>query len=185
MCRGLSVVPGAAQPGTNLFGEPLGAFDLPGQGPHPAVRAMWIVGGLLGVAFLVLGGAMWRHYAQRVAADEEAKALIRAREAEALAAVETAKARAAEAKAKAEAAKAAAAEAKAKAAAPTAVAAKTEGEGGAEAASGHHRSHHAKAGKGKVGAKAAGGDDKKVAQKSSGGSKRDDAAIDKLLASFK
>jgi hypothetical protein len=156
-------------------------FDLPGQGPHPAVRAMWIAGGLLGFAVLVLGGAIWRHYSLRAATEARAQAMVAAEEAKARAAIEEAKARAAEALAKAEAAKAAAAAPK------TVAVAKADDAAGSDAtvagASSSHHHHHSKAGKGKASAK--GGDDKKVAQKSSGGSKRDDAAIDKLLASFK
>jgi hypothetical protein len=68
-------------------------FDLPGSGPHPAVRALWIVGGLLGVAMLVLGGAMWRHQAAQETAEQEAKAHVAAQLAEAEAATQAAKAK--------------------------------------------------------------------------------------------
>jgi cytoskeletal protein RodZ len=68
-------------------------FDLPGSGPHPAVRALWIVGGLLGVAMLVLGGAMWRHHAAQETAEQEAKARVAAQLAEADAATQAAKAK--------------------------------------------------------------------------------------------
>ena len=138
-------------------------FDIPGQGPHPAVKALIGVGILFVVAVLGLGGALWRHHSQQVAAEEHAQAVLAARAAEAVA-------KAAAAKAAAEQAKAAAALAKAGA---------SEGDGTAADAPAHRAHHHAKPAKGKAVAK--GGDDKKA----SGGSKRDDAAIDKLLASFK
>jgi hypothetical protein len=35
-------------------------FRLPGQRPHIAVRALWIMGGLLVLSMLGLGGALWR-----------------------------------------------------------------------------------------------------------------------------
>jgi hypothetical protein len=152
-------------------------FDLPGQGPHPAVRAVWITGGMLALAMLILGGAMWRHHSLQVAAEARAQALIAARAAEAAAAVEEAKARAAEAAAKIAAAKAAAAH-------PVAVApakAVTDGEPTALPAAHRHARHHATGKGGKALAKS----DPKSGGARPSGSKRDDAAIDKLLASFK
>jgi hypothetical protein len=147
-------------------------FDLPGQGPHPAVRAVWIVGGLLGLSMVVLGGAMWRHHSLQVAAEARAQALIAARAAEATAAVEEAKARAAEAAAKIAAAKAAAAH-------PAAAAPAKASTGEPTVLAAHAHAHHHATGKAKALAKSE--------PKSGGhsGSKRDDAAIDKLLASFK
>src|SRR5262249_42278924 len=76
-------------------------FDLPGDAPNPAIRALWIVGGLLAVSLLVLGGAMWRHHSLQLAAEARAEALIATRAAEAAAAKEQARARVAEAEAKA------------------------------------------------------------------------------------
>jgi hypothetical protein len=161
-------------------------FDLPGQGPHPAVRVLQVVGGVLALAMLILGGAMWRHHSMQVAAEARAQALIAARAAEAAAVVEAAKAREAEAAAKIAAAKAAT------------IAAKNGGKTGAAkdanggsgdasktlamngAGAKHHGAAHHHAAKGKALAKT---DDKKAPAKP--GSKRDDAAIDKLLASFK
>ncbi len=69
-------------------------FDLSGSGPHPAVRALWIVGGLFGVAMLMLGGAMWRHHAAQETAEQEAKAHVAAQLAEADAAAQATKAKA-------------------------------------------------------------------------------------------
>src|SRR4051794_4178122 len=123
-------------------------FDLPGQGPHPAVRMLWIAGGSMGIALLVLGGAMWRHHSMQLAAEARAQAMIAARTAEAAAAIEAAKAREAEAAAKIvaakaakeaakEAAKVAAAQAKAAAAADSTVAS------GSSKGKGSH--HHGKA----------------------------------------
>jgi hypothetical protein len=155
-------------------------FDIPGQGPHPAIRVLMASGILFAVALVALGGALWRHHSQQVAAEEHAQAILAARAAEAAAAVEAAKARAAEAVAKVAAAKAAAEQAKAAAA----LAKAGDGAGAATAEPGGHRSqrHH-----GKVAAKG-GAAPGKVVAKSEGkrsGDKRDDAAIDKLLASFK
>jgi hypothetical protein len=155
-------------------------FDLPGQSTHPAVLAMRVVGGVLAAAFVVLLLAMWRHHSLQLAAEARAQAIIAERAAEAAATVEAAKAREAEAAAKIAAAKAAtAAAALAKTEAPA---------GGAIAAvsttGGKHHGgkHHGGKTAGKASAKTlAKTDDKKPAKP---GSKRDDAAIDKLLASF-
>src|SRR5262249_36015695 len=151
-------------------------FDLPGEGPHPAMRMLQIAGGLFVVAMLVLGGALWRHHSMQVAAEERAQALIAARAAEANAAIEAAKARAAEA-----AAKVAAAEANAEAAALAAKASAGGGGAAGDTSSADHHSHHHSKAKGKTLAKADGG---KAGQKAAGSS-RDDAAIDKLLAKLK
>jgi len=134
---------------------------------------VWIIGGLLGLSMVVLGGAMWRHHSLQVAAEVRAQALIAARAAEAAAAVAEAKARAAEAAAKIAAAKAAAAH-------PAASAPAKANAGERTVLAAHaHAHHHGGAVKGKALAKSE--------PKSGGhsGSKRDDAAIDKLLASFK
>jgi hypothetical protein len=48
-------------------------FDLPGHGPHPAIRALWIAGGLVVLSSLVLGGAMWRHHSIEAAAEAKVK----------------------------------------------------------------------------------------------------------------
>jgi len=159
-------------------------FDLPGQGPHPAVLAMKVVAGVLGVALLLLVGALWRHHSLQIAAEAHAEALIAERTAQAAAAAEAAKARAAEAAAKIAQAQAAA---KAAAAKPAGAAAAVAGDTAAATAdaSAHHH-HHASSSKSKALAKR---DDK--GRSEAGGkpvratSKRDDAAIDKLLASFK
>jgi hypothetical protein len=150
-------------------------FDLPGSGPHPAVRALWIVGGLLGVAMLVLGGAMWRHHAAQETAEQEAKAKVAAQAAEAEAAAQAAKAKLA-----------VKAEASAPAKGSPAAAAAPAATGAAVAESSHHHSsgskHHAaskSAGKGSVLAKT---DAHKAPALSK---KKGDDAIDKLLASFK
>jgi hypothetical protein len=155
-------------------------FDLPGSGPHPAVRALWIVGGLLAVSMLVLGGAMWRHHAAEEAAAQEAKAKIAQQAAEAQAAK-------AKALAKAEAAAAKDSQTKdgqTKGSAP-ATGTTTPSASPAVAADAHHRasgSHrHAKAtGKGNALAKT---DTHAKAPPLS--KKKGDDAIDKLLASFK
>lgn len=157
-------------------------FDLPGQGPHPAIRVLQVAGGLMGAALLVLGVAMWRHHSMQVAAEARAQALIATRAAEAAAAIEAAKAREAEAAAKIVAAKAAKEAAKL-AAAEAAKASAAEAANSASSSSKSKSRHHAKAGgkgAGKAVAAAAKTEDKKPS-----GSKRDDAAIDKLLASFK
>jgi hypothetical protein len=163
-------------------------FDLPGQGPHPAVLAVRVCAGVLAVSLIFLGVAMWRQHSLQLAAEARAQALIAERAAEAAAAAEAAKARAAEAAAKVEAAKLAAA---ARNTTPKAEASKTTvadaGAAGATAGTGASRRHGHRHG-GATALKAtrskglAKSDDKKPARP---GSKRDDAAIDKLLASFK
>jgi hypothetical protein len=152
-------------------------FDLPGQGPHPAVLAIRFAVGALVLALVVLAGALWRHHSLQVAAEEHAQALIAERAAQAAAAAEAVKARAAEAAAKIAQASAAAKAAAAQPKSAVAVAG-TEAAGVADEP-GHHHHHHHSSGKSKPVAK---GDDRKPARPTS---KRDDAAIDKLLASFK
>jgi hypothetical protein len=46
----------------------LPSFNIPSQGPHPAVLALWASGGLVLIAALVLGGAMWHRHAVDLAA---------------------------------------------------------------------------------------------------------------------
>jgi len=157
-------------------------FDLPGQTPHPAVLAIKIVGGVLALTLFLLMGALWHHHSLQVAAEARAQALVAERIAQA--AAEAAKARAAEAQAKAAAAaaKAAAAAAKAAAAQPKAKVADAsapETTGAASEEAPRHRTHHHSSGKSKTVAKA---EDRKSSARPT--SKRDDAAIDKLLASF-
>lgn len=160
-------------------------FEIPSERAHPAVAATKIIGALLLVSMLLLGGATYRRHVGLVAAERQRDAVIAARIAEANAAAEAAKARVAEAaakeaaaKAKVEADKLAAKQAKEKAAADAKAAALADNGGG-------HHHHHGKAGaksSGKATVAAKGSDgDKKSAPKST----RDNAAIDKLLASFK
>ncbi len=154
-------------------------FDLPGKQTHPAVKLLWLVGGLLGFAMLALGGALWRHRSMELAEENRKQAEIAAKTAQANAEAEAAKARQAEAVAKVEEAKAKIAEAEApKVAAPS-------GDAKVATTSGRHRGGHHGAAKG--GAKttvAKGGADDKSKPASKPGKKGDDV-VDKLLASFK
>jgi len=163
-------------------------FDLPGDRTPAAIKVVWAVGGVLLLCFVGLGLLVMNRHQQQLAAERRQEAIVAARLAEANAATEAAKARAAEAAARVAAARAATEKAKieAKMAAaaarnPPAVAmASNDSAGG-----GRHGRHHvasAKAGS-KPLAKAGPADDKKSAAKSPS-EKRDDAAIDKLLASF-
>src|SRR5215212_9148246 len=86
-------------------------FDLPGKQMHPAVKLLWMVGGLMALAVLALGGALWRHHSMEVAEENRKQAEIAAKTAQANADAEAAKARQAEAAAKAVEAKAKIAEA--------------------------------------------------------------------------
>jgi len=86
-------------------------FDLPGKQMHPAVKLLWMVGGLMALAVLALGGALWRHHSMEVAEENRKQAEIAAKTAQANADAEAAKARQAEAAAKAVEAKAKSAEA--------------------------------------------------------------------------
>jgi hypothetical protein len=164
-------------------------FDLPGDRPHPALRMLWIVGGLLGVSILALGGAMWRHHALETAAEARAQAAVAARAAEAAAAIEAARVRAtaaAEAKAAAAAAaKLAVADKADEAAAADDVVLASAAGAGADAASrpsrGHHSNRHHTASKSRALAKTTSADDKRSVRKST----RDDGAIDRLLSQFK
>ena len=163
-------------------------FEIPSERGHPAVAMAKIMGGVLLVSMLLLGGATYRRHAAQLQAEQQRDALIAARIAEANAAVEAAKARAAEAaakeaavKAKIESDKLAAKQAKDKATADAKLALAEEHHKG-----GHH--HGAKAsskasnkGSKAVASKSAADDKKSSAPKST----RDNAAIDKMLASFK
>jgi hypothetical protein len=152
-------------------------FDLPGKQMHPAVKLLWMVGGLLTLALLALGGALWRHHAQEVAEENRKQAEIAAKTAQANAEAEAAKARKAEAEAKAAEAKAKIAEVDAAKkgvivgdAKPTATAGRK------------HGGRSSKGSKATVAAKGA-GEEKKPGAKSGG--KKGDDVVDKLLASFK
>lgn len=151
-------------------------FDLPGQGPHPAVLAMKIVGGVLALTMVLLMGALWHHHSLQVEAEAKAKALVAERIAQAAAEAEKARAAQAAAKAAAEAARVAAARPKAPVAASSA-----DGAGSPAEETSHRHSRHHASGKSRALAKGERTDDKKARPTS----KRDDAAIDKLLASFK
>ena len=153
-------------------------FDLPGKQMHPAVKLLWMVGGLMALAMLALGGALWRHHSMEQAEETRKQAEIAAKTAQANAEIEKAKARSEEAKMKVAVAEA---EAKAKLAAKTAPppAGDAKGDGPQaqrppqleERFEDHRRRTKA------------GGDDKKPAAKSGG--KKGDDVVDKLLASFK
>jgi pyruvate/2-oxoglutarate dehydrogenase complex dihydrolipoamide acyltransferase (E2) component len=162
-------------------------FDLPGDRTHPAVKVLWAAVSVFLLCLLALGGALWHQHSLQLAAEKRQSDLVAARTAEANAAAEAAKARVAEAAAKVAAAEQAKAAEKAeKLAAKNAVASAGTADGG-KAGSGHHGARHHGSTKGgsKALAKATTADDKKGAAKQPAGSKRDDAAIDKLLASFK
>ena len=53
-------------------------FNVPGEGTHGAVRALWVTGSLFVLATLILGLAMWRHRAIEVANADEAAAKVAA-----------------------------------------------------------------------------------------------------------
>jgi hypothetical protein len=156
-------------------------FDLPGDRTHPAVKVLMGAGALLLLCIAGLGMVLWQRHSQLMAAEARQQAIETARIAEANAKVEAAKAREAEAVARVEQAKIeAAAKAAAAKAAPIAAAAPGADPGAAPA---HHAHHHGPSKGSKPIAKA---DDKdKKATPKPAGEKRDDAAIDKLLASFK
>ena len=161
-------------------------FDLPGDRTHPAVKVLWAAVSVFLLCLLALGGALWHQHSLQLAAEKRQSDLVAARTAEANAAAEAAKARVAEAAAKVAAAEQAKAAEKAeKLAAKNAPPSATADAG--KAGSGHHGARHHGSSKGasKALAKAGTPDDKKGAAKQPAGSKRDDAAIDKLLASFK
>jgi len=153
-------------------------FDLPGKQTHPAVKLLWMVGGLLGLAMLALGGALWRHRSMELAEENRKQAEIAAKTAQANAEAEAAKARQAEAVAKVEEAKAKIAEAKLPKVNPPSGDAKV-----ATTSGRHHAGRHGatKGGKTTV---AKGGADEKAKPGAKPGKKGDDV-VDKLLASFK
>jgi len=154
-------------------------FDLPGKQMHPAVKLLWMVGGLMALAVLALGGALYRHHSMEQAEETRKQAEIAAKTAQANAEIEKAKARSEEAKMKVAVAEA---EAKAKLAAKTAPPPVGDAKATARKHSGRHGSSSKSGSKTTVAAKA-GGDDKKAAAKSGG--KKGDDVVDKLLASFK
>jgi hypothetical protein len=153
-------------------------FDLPGDRMHPTTKILLGVGVLLLVSLMVLGGAVWHRRSLQLAAEQRQAALIAARTAEANAAAEAAKARIAEAEAKKAADQAKAAEKLAAKNAPAPAA--TADAGKATAHKGGARKGSSKGSSKAVASATPAKDEKK-----SSGSKRDDAAIDKLLASFK
>lgn len=151
-------------------------FDLPGDRIHPALKVLLAVGALMVVSLLILGGAIWHRRSLQLAAEQRQEALIKARMAEAEAAAEAAKARQAEAAAKAAAEQA-------KLAAKLAPKSEAKLADSTDASKAVHRRSKARKPASKALAKAGETTDKSSSK--SGGSKRDDAAIDKLLASFK
>jgi beta-phosphoglucomutase-like phosphatase (HAD superfamily) len=155
-------------------------FDLPGKQTHPAVKLLWMVGALLGLAMVALGGALWRHRSMELAEENRKQAEIAAKTAQANAEAEAAKARQAEAVAKAEEAKAKIAEAKL----PKAAAASVSGDAKVATTSGRHHAAHHGAAKGAKTTVAKGGADEK-AKPGAKPSKKGDDVVDKLLASFK
>ncbi|HXJ20260.1 MAG TPA: hypothetical protein VMT03_08505 [Polyangia bacterium] len=165
-------------------------FEIPSETTHPAIKAVAAIGLLLLGTTAILGIAVMHRRSEQEAAVAKRDAIMAQRAADAKAADEKAKAEAAakvlaaqEAARKAEEAKAAEKAAKAAAAKAAAEEKLAEADGDK---SGHHHHHHGKASA--KGSKSAGaavasksGDDKKSGPKST----RDNAAIDKLLASFK
>jgi hypothetical protein len=164
-------------------------FEIPSETTHPVIKIVAAIGlALLGTT-AILGFAIMHRRSEQAAAIAKRDEIIATRIAEQKAAEDKAKAEAAAALAAKEAASAKQkaeqdkiAAAKAAAAAEKAKLAEAE-----PAAGGKHKHHHGKAnakGKG-AGAGSAvaskSGDDKKTGPKST----RDNAAIDKLLASFK
>jgi Na+-transporting NADH:ubiquinone oxidoreductase subunit NqrC len=164
-------------------------FDLPGDRRHPAVKIVIAVGALCLVCMLALGGAFYHRMSLQEAAVKRQNDLVAARLAEANAKAEEAKARAAEAAARtaadqARAAEALAAKKAAKEAEKLAEKNAALADAGSKKGSHHKGSSKASAASSKTVAAKTPADDKKAAPKAPG-SKRDDAAIDKLLASFK
>jgi hypothetical protein len=152
----------------------LPSFNIPSQGPHPAVLALWASGGLVLIAALVLGGAMWHRHAVDLAAEAAtARVLAAVAEQQQVAVPEPAHVAAA---AQPAAMVAAAPKAEVPAEARTVVAAPTpvRHHGGAR----HHRMHVAKTAHGKA-----------VAARDGRGSRNSTAkkedAIDRMLKEFK
>lgn len=165
-------------------------FDLPGSGPHPAMKALYAGAALLAVSMAVLGGALWRHHSMQAAAEARAQALIAARTAEANAAAEAAKARAVEAAAQVALERAKAEQERMRAKNAIALAAVTAESATGKPSAAHHRGRHhlAKAAVGGKGSKTiarANAADDKGEKKPAAQRKKGDDAIDKLLASFK
>lgn len=159
-------------------------FEIPSETTHPVIKIVAAIGlALLGTT-AILGFAIMHRRSEQAAAVAKRDAIIAARIAAQKAADEKAKADAAAALAAKEAAKKAE-EAKV-AAAKAAAAAEKEKLAQADKPSGNKHHHHGKAsakGKGAGAAVASKtGDDKKTTGPKS---TRDNAAIDKLLASFK
>jgi hypothetical protein len=150
-------------------------FTLPGQGPHPAVRALWVSGGLLVVATLVLGAAVWhRHTINRVvAAVASAKALAPVEQPKPLAAAETVRPAAP-----------AAAAAEVAGAAVVTVAPSAAAETPAPVPARHRHRHHAHGGRSAHRKTVAvrGSSDETGSRKSSA---KNDDALDRLLKQFK
>jgi hypothetical protein len=163
-------------------------FEIPSETTHPAIKIIASIAILLLGTTAILGIAIWHRRSEQMAAVAKRDAIIAARAAEAKAAEEKAKAEIAAAIAAKEAARKAVADKEAaKIAAAKAASEKQKLAEADDTSSGHHHHHHGKAGgaKGKtagatVASKSA--DDKKP---SGPKSTRDNAAIDKLLASFK
>ena len=153
-------------------------FDLPGDRMHPTTKVLLAVGALLVVSVLVLGGAVWHRRSLQLAAEQRQASLIAARTAEANAAEQAAKARIAEAEAKKAIEQAKVAERLAAKNAPAPAVAD------ASKSTSHKSSSRKSTGKSASSKTVATKTDAKE-EKKSPGSKRDDAAIDKLLASFK
>ena len=163
-------------------------FDLPGDRPPPPSRWFGPSVGVLLLCFVGLGLLVMNRHQQQLAAERRQEAIVAARLAEANAATEAAKARAAEAAARVAAARAATEKAKieAKTAAaaarnpPVVAMASNDSATGGDATG-------ATMGPCKSGLEAAGESRPRGRQEERGKSpseKRDDAAIDKLLASF-
>jgi hypothetical protein len=157
-------------------------FEIPSETTHPAIKIVAAIGVALLATTAILGIAIMNRRSEQAAAVAKRDAIIAARIAEQKAAEEKAKAEAAAALAAKEAAKKAE-EAKIAAAKAAAAAEKQKLAEAEKAPAGKHHHHHGKAGAKGAGAAVASkaGDDKKSAPKST----RDNAAIDKLLASFK
>ena len=176
------------------MGQPvvLPKFELPGDKPHWAVRAAWIVGGLLLVSIICLGAVIVHHrnaQTDAILAKEEARVRAKA-DADAKVAAIAAAAKAvkeAEIAAKVAQAKAAAdAKAAAHAARAEAAGAEAAGDGTKSTRSGHR----SRAGKAKVSVKAGGAagpaSTTAMKDKSTGGTKSNKPdAIDELLKKMK
>ncbi len=171
-------------------------FEIPSATTHPATKVIASIAVLLLGTTAILGIAIWHRRSEQMAAVAKRDAIIAARAAEVKAAEDKVKAEVAAAIAAKEAARKAAADKEAaKLAAANAASDKQKLAEAGDNSSGAHHHHHGRAAgsKGKTGGKTAGkaagatvasksADDKKT---SGPKSTRDNAAIDKLLASFK